>query len=118
MAPNGDIILGGSANKPNSGIYDAYLLKVSNEGVVQWLKTYGLSLSSLAPYQFSRTNDGYLWAVIMTEGTESSLFITKLNFDGNLISSKKYEALPGEYVMDMVVDTEGNIILLTSQVLI
>ena len=50
ISPDGDILLGGRADKPGGSLDDSFLLRVSNSGEVRWLRTYGVNDYSLNTY--------------------------------------------------------------------
>ena len=109
IAPNGDIIVAGSTNSFGAGIFDAWVLRLDENGNVKWQKTYGGSdidhayavaiaengdIIVTGSYLLRLSPDGELkWAVELGDGYGYDIKILR---DGTAV-------LAGEYNDDFLV---------------
>jgi len=89
---DGGYILAGYTESFGNGKRDVYILKLDNNGNLQWYKTYGGSNDDVA-FSIQQTKDGgYIVAGVTSSfGSEGfDFYILKLDNNGNLLWQKTY----------------------------
>jgi len=89
---DGGFIIGGHTNSFGAGVFDAYLIKTSSDGSLQWSKTFGGTDNDEA-WSVQQTNDGGFAVVGLTYSYGSGyedIYLIKTDSNGNLQWTKTY----------------------------
>ncbi|WP_461867211.1 NHL repeat-containing protein [Thermococcus sp.] len=115
IASNGDIIVVSSTRSFGAGDYDAWVLRLDDNGNVKWQKTYGgrdrdwasavaivpngdIIVAGLTQSLITKTNKAYSW-------------VLRLDENGNVKWQKKYYGNYRSSPNSVVVSPEGNIVI-------
>jgi len=98
---DGGYIVAGGTNSFGAGGYDAFLVKTDTFGNLQWVKTYGGTVSDHA-HAVQQTSDG---GYIVAGGTGSNVFLIKTDANGDIGScSIVSSAIPTLGIISPMVD--------------
>lgn len=99
-APNGGYYLFGSTQSMGNGSFDSYLVKMDENGVVEWEETYGGSDVDYGR-SASVSNNQYLYLVGSTANDPNSnktdATVRKVNLDGSEVWSFTFGGVESEY---------------------
>ena len=91
-----------------AGVYDAYLVKTSSDGTLQWSKTFGATHNDYG-YNVKQTNDG---GYIITGWTDSfsgtlKFYLVRTDFNGSLQWVKTFGGNMGEQATSVFQTSDG-----------
>ena len=110
----GDVVILGFCDKADSATDDALIVKLNAEGQVQWLKTYGLPSSNFRMYEILEMPDAHLIVATSTyTNVEESMQVVKLDPQGNIVANVQYAFSNYEWVEEIFLDLEGNIVIVS-----
>ena len=110
----GDVVILGFCDKADSATDDALIVKLNAEGQVQWLKTYGLPSSNFRMYEILEMPDGHFIVATDTYNNgEESMQVVKLDPQGNIVANVQYAFSNYEWVEEIFLDLEGNIVIVS-----
>lgn len=95
----GYIVIGQSCNQIQSGANcDLLLIKINNQGTIQWFKTFSNNANSFESGLgvIQNSNEDLYLVGYTSENSTRSGFLVKVNKDGNLLWKKKYQSFPSE----------------------
>ena len=107
---DGGNLLIGYTNSFGNGGNDGYLVKLNNQGVIQWSKTYGGPNDDEFSIGIQTSDGGYLLGGYTTSyGDPADAWLVKTDAAGNLQWSKKYgDGNPyGERLYDLIQTADG-----------
>ena len=113
IAPNGDIVMVGRADKVNNDLDNIFLLRVTNAGSVTWMRSYGVPNYNHLGDELAVGSDHFVWAGPMNTNDGPYLYVAKFNLDGDLIASRRWALDFYEHVKGLVVDSSDNILILS-----
>lgn len=110
---DGGFIIGGSTKSFGAGNTDIYLLKLSYNTNVEWIKTIGWQHKDLIR-SITEVDDGYIVVGDAWDFGNSLLdiHIIKIDFDGNFIWDKQYGSSNRDNGFDIINLSDGNIAIL------
>src|ERR1700683_490492 len=107
---DGGNLLIGYTNSFGNGGNDGYLVKLNNQGVIQWSKAYGGPNDDEFAIGIQTSDGGYLLGGYTTSyGDPADAWLVKIDANGNLQWSKKYgDGNPyGERLNDLIQTADG-----------
>lgn len=132
QTPDGGFIISGDSNSEISsektdycrGNYDYWILKLGNNGYIEWQKTFGGNLAENIATVISTTDGGILIAGSSLSGVSgdkteeciggSDIWLIKLNEDGNILWQKTIGGSESDSVNSLVENIDGSIVLAAS----
>jgi uncharacterized delta-60 repeat protein len=112
IAPDGSVYVTGSTLSFGAGDSDAFLLKYSAAGLLEWQRTYGLAVAPplFRPADFGRgvaaAADGS--AYITGQLSDGNLFVVAFDINGNLLWQQTWGD-PGHFATTIEVGPDGSI---------
>jgi hypothetical protein len=110
---DGAYIIAGFTNSIGNGGYDAYLIKLDNNGNLIWEKTYGgndwdfaYSVVELADSGFAVCGETYT-----NSHGSADVLLFRTDKDGNLLWQKKYGGTQHDVANDLIIDVDNNLVL-------
>ncbi len=96
-----------------SGGYDIYLTKLNSLGEVVWGKQWEGSAFEYGESIVIDKNDNiYIAGKVKVLNSQYSIFLKKIDVNGNIIWEKQWGTLESDYLRKITVDSDGNIFLL------
>jgi len=88
---DGGFFFVGYTNSYGNGLYDYWLVKLSQDGITEWSKTYGTSKADVGLYGAS-LDDGYILTgyTILPDKNDKDVWLLKTNLDGDSLWAKSY----------------------------
>lgn len=111
--PDGGYMLAGVTSSTGAGLTDMWVVKVNEDGVHQWDRSYGSPLSDQC-YAITPSDDGGFYLSGMTQGFGAALWdywLVRIESDGDTLWTRRYGGPGFERVRSMETDNDGNIIM-------
>jgi uncharacterized delta-60 repeat protein len=102
--PNGQIVIAGHTSSSGAGGYDAWILRISDNGSLLSEKTYGGPLNDRAT-ALAPTSDGgvlFVGATSSFGSGDSDIWIVRLGPSGNLVDQKTIGGSGADYATDIL----------------
>jgi len=101
-----------------NGQYNSSLIKVDSNGVVIWAKQFGREYGSLSSIiQTSDSNFVAIGSINYSQASSNDLWLIKIDRNGNLITSKRFEKSESQGGVSIVQTMDGGFILVGSEFL-
>ncbi|MBL0339740.1 MAG: T9SS type A sorting domain-containing protein [Bacteroidetes bacterium] len=126
----GDYIIPGNlANTADGGLVtcgtasigataDAYIVKISSAGVVQWKKTYGTSLIETGKYIIQTSDGGYLMTgTIRLTNLNEDILLVRTDVNGDTLWTRSYGNANNDYGNSVIELPSGNFLVTGSCVI-
>ncbi len=113
IADNGDIIVAGGTNSFGDGLGDVWVLRLDSNGNIKWQKTFGGSSWDEA-YAVAIADNG---DIIVAGGTNSfgaggyDVWVLRLDSNGNIKWQKTFGGVRYDWVFDVAIADNGDIII-------
>ncbi len=106
---DGGVILIGETKSFGAGYYDAFVLKLSSDGSVEWAKTFGKEWGEWVSGAVQTSDGGYALAGTMwvTDVEDVAAFLLKLSSDGSLEWTKLFHPDTVEGATSIVQTSDG-----------
>lgn len=110
---DGGYFFAGYTNSFGSGLYDFWLVKLTEEGLIDWGNTYGTANADVGLYG-EEVEDGYLLTgyTILPNKSDKDVWLLKTNADGDSLWSKTYGNNNQQSANYLQVVSDGGYILL------
>jgi len=89
-APNGGYVIVGDTASYGSGYFDVWLIKVDEDGNVEWNKTYGEREGEVGFSVIQASDGGYITVGCTAQGSNGDAWLIKIDEDGNVEWNKTY----------------------------
>lgn len=101
---DGGFIIGGETNSYGSGEWDFYLLKLKQDGSVDWSRTYGESKTDYGRYAIEAPDGGFLMGgnTFNYKSKETDICIIKTDKRGQIEWSRTYGGIGTDYLLSMM----------------
>lgn len=109
---DGGYIVAGSTTSFGSGDQDAWIMKLSSSGNIQWQKAYGNTVGDVA-YSIAETPDGgYITAGFngITASTRNA-WVAKLDSSGSIQWERQYGSVANQYAQQIQPTSDGGYIV-------
>ena len=114
LTSSGDVYLGGYIRDPSTNKIQNFLLQLDSVGTIGWMKSYWISGQNLAVQQFAIGSESIYWCKdYYHSGWPQYVVIGKADLAGTPLLSVKHETDTYEEVEDIIVDNDGNVVVLS-----
>jgi len=113
LAEDGGYYVFGETDSYGAGDRDFFLLKITEDGIEEWYKTYGYAYREW-PYGMLQLSNGDLLIYGFTESVtsrERNQYVLRLGKDGSVIWEYTVESPEEELVLDALETAEGDLVL-------
>ena len=110
---DGGYVVAGDTESKGAGKYDAWVIKLDNEGNKVWDKTYGGRDYDWADLIIQTTDGGYAIAGVTYSKSagKSDFWVIKLDNQGNIIWEKTYGGRDDDWAYSIIQTTDGGYVI-------